>query len=175
MKAKHLPLLLLLTLAPSLAAAQDEEYFNNSWWNCELSGNQTVWIVKSYRAGISFINETVHATGEITFSDDCIEFNYPDFQMHFPVGQYKRISDSIFCITRNGEDDYFDYIEVVRGGQKYNSPYRLMVAKLDPDGTMQNTRTFTCVPRRLKEGRNPGEAMNQSIKDYGLPPQVPRK
>lgn len=168
---------LILALSPFLAVAQDSEYFNNAWWSCELSGNQTVWHVKNFRSGISFLNNTVHASGTITFSDDCIEFNYPEFQMHFPVLAYKRVSDDIFSVTRNGEDDYFDYIEVVRIGSKRGpgATYRLMIAMRDPDGTMQNTHIFTCVPQRLQIGRDVKEAMEAKPTSDGIPPQVPKK
>ncbi|MCI5776991.1 MAG: hypothetical protein MR215_05120 [Bacteroidales bacterium] len=175
MKIKNILATLSLLLVSLAASAQDEEYFNNSWWNCELSGRQTVWNIKSYRSGLSFINTTERASGQITFSDDCIEFNYPEFQMHFPVDAYKRISDGMFCVTRNGEDDYFDYIEVIRQGQKAGCSYRLMIAKLDPDGTMQNTRIFTCVPQRLMKGKNLKEALDDKSQGFGLPPQVPAK
>ena len=155
------------------AAAQDEEYFNNAWWSCELSGHQTEWFIKSYRTGISFINGTDMASGTITFSDDCIEFNHPAIQMHFPVAAYKRISDNIFAITRNGEDDYFDYIEVIREPGK--KTYRLLLAKRDPDDTMQNTRIFICKPHVYTEGRTAAEARAAQPKGDGIPPQVPKK
>ncbi len=97
--------------------------------------------------------------------------------MHFPVLAYKRISEDIFSVSRNGEDDYFDYIEVVRVGQKRGpgATYRLMIAKLDPDNTMQNTRIFTCVPQRLQQGRDIKEALGAKPKSDGIPPQVPKK
>lgn len=157
------------------AAAQDEEYFNNSWWNCELSGRQTVWHIKSYRSGISFINETAKASGDITFSDDCIEINYPGFQMHFPVGSYTRISDDIFSVSRNGDDDYFDYIEVIRSGRGSRTTFRFMIAKREGDDTMQNTRIFTCRPQILQSGRDLRSAMETKASTDGIPPQVPRE
>ena len=169
--------LMALAFAPLIAVAQDSEYFNNAWWSCDLTDNQTVWHIKNYRSGISFINPTERASGTITFSDDCIEFNYPEFQMHFPVLAYKRVSEDIFSVSRNGEDDYFDYIEVVRVGQKRGpgATYRLMIAKLDPDNTTQNTRIFTCVPQRLQQGRDIKEALDAKPKSDGIPPQVPKK
>lgn len=168
--------LIALAFAPLLAVAQDSEYFNNAWWSCDLTDNQTVWHIKNYRSGISFINPTERASGTITFSDDCIEFNYPEFQMHFPVLAYKRVSEDIFSVAKwRGR-----LFRLHRGGARRaetwsGATYRLMIAKLDPDNTMQNTRIFTCVPQRLQQGRDIKEALDAKPKSDGIPPQVPKK
>lgn len=157
------------------ASAQDEEYFNQAWWSCELTGNQTVWNIVRYKEGMSWFNESMSDRGTITFSDDCIEINCRNVMMHFPVAKYSKISDKIFSVTRLGEDDYFDYIEVVEGdGQRDKGTYRFMMAKLDEDGTMQNTHIFICKPKSYSTGKTAEDAMTKQGKSVGMPIQVRR-
>ncbi len=157
--------------------AQDEEYYNYSWYQCELGANQTEWTIKSYKEGMSWINVKQSMVGRLTFSDDCVEIyvNYGP-QMHFPVKEYKRISEDIFCITRNGEDDYFDYIEVIRCRGREQGLYRVLLAMQDPDGTLQNTKVFICKPKSFVTGSSISETLNsQRQGKENFPPQVPKK
>ena len=85
----------LCVLMSSVAAsAQDEEYYNNAWYSCELSGNQTVWRIEKFKVNISNVFPMVEDKGKLTFSDDCVEINCNNVQMHFPVKAYKRLSDN---------------------------------------------------------------------------------
>ncbi len=164
----------MLSCVSTLCLAQDEDYFSQAWWSCELSGNQTVWQIQKYRFGISSQFDTVSDKGLITFSDDCIEISCENVQMHFPVKEYKRLSIDSFCVTRNGEDDYFDYIEVVQTKLKGKVTYRFMMAMLDPDGTMQNTHIFVCQPLNKYEKRiTPTGSTVMAPKSDGMPVQVP--
>lgn len=95
--------------------------------------------------------------------------------MHFPVAKYNRISEDAFSVTRNGEDDYFDYIECVKGRGNEKGAFRFMIAMLDPDSTMQNTHLFICQPSLKLSGKNIKEAMEKGTKDDGTPVQVPKK
>ena len=165
----------VFTLCPLVALAQDEEYYNNAWWNCELTGNQTKWVIKQYREGFSFVTKMVPDNGHIIFSDDCIEIKSNNMYMHFPVAKYNRISEDAFSVTRNGEDDYFDYIECVKGRGNEKGAFRFMIAMLDPDSTMQNTHLFICQPSLKLSGKNIKEAMEKGTKDDGTPVQVPKK
>lgn len=154
----HICLPLLLLVLPSVAAmAQDEEYFNNAWYSCELSGRQTVWQITKYKVNVSNVFPLVEDRGTFTFSDDCIEINCENVQMHFPVKNYGRLNLTSFSIERNGEDDYFDYIEVMPVRQGGKGTFKIMMGLRDPDGTMQNTHIFVC---KSKNGLK-------------LPPQVP--
>lgn len=168
---------LLLSAAAALCAvpaeAQSDDYFDDSWWNCELSGTETKWVIKQYKESMSWTSPLVYETGHIIFSETCIEISCNAFQMHFPVGQYKRISENIFCVTRGDEDEYFDYIECVRGGGQQG--YRFMMSKQDPDGTMQNTRLFVCKPQVISTGATRTEAFRSQGQSVGFPPQVPKK
>ena len=154
------------------AFAQDEEYYNYAWWSCDLTGHQTKWHILRFKEGLSWLNNLKHDGGDIIFSDDCIEISCNSVQMHFPVAQYKKISDRIFCVTRNGEDDFFDYIEVVEGEGVEKGTYRFMMAKLDPDGTMQNTKLFICQPVKLSSGKTLEEARFSNAVSSGKPVQV---
>lgn len=165
-----------LFCASLLCHAQDEDYYSQAWWSCELSGNQTVWQIQKYRFGISSQFETISDKGLITFSDDCIEISCENVQMHFPVKEYKRLSIDSFCVTRNGEDDYFDYIEVVQTKLKGKVTYRFMMALLDPDGTMQNTHIFLCQPiLKYEKRKTPMGTAVMASKSDGMPVQVPDK
>ena len=169
MKAKHILACAMAVIAMSTAnvttaSAQDEDYFNQAWWSCELTGNQTVWNIIKYKEGMSWFNQDKEERGTITFSDDCIEINCYSVMMHFPVGKYKKITDRIFSVTRQGEDDYFDYIEVIQGeGGREKGTFRFLLAKQEEDGTMQNTHIFVCKPAA-------GSKSNPS----GVPTQVRR-
>lgn len=157
------------------AEAQDEQYYMNSWYNCEMGGNQTVWTIKKYKEGISWMNPMVAERGKITFSDGCIEIDCNKMQMHFPVSEYKRVSDKVFAVTRQGEDDYFDYIEVVEGEGREKGQYRFMLALLGPDDVLMNTHVFICEPNKYSTGKTEQEARGGKTKSVGLPIQVRRR
>lgn len=151
---------LLVTLFASSSAnvlAQDDEYFNNAWYSCELSGRQTVWQITKYKVNVSNVFPLLNDSGTLTFSDDCIEINCENVQMHFPVKKYNRLTPTTFSVERNGEDDYFDYIEVTPNRQGGKASYKVLMALRDPDGTLQNTHIFVC------------KAKSATL----LPPQVP--
>ena len=157
-------------------SAQDEEYYNNAWYSCELSGNQTVWRIEKFKVNISNVFPMVEDKGKLTFSDDCVEINCNNVQMHFPVKAYKRLSDNSFCIERDGEDDYFDYIEVIYGSRGFKDSYKVLMAMRDPDGTMQNTHIFIC--RALSKPVAKKTPMGNTVvvsKSGIFPPQVPDK
>ena len=167
----------LCVLMSSVAvSAQDEEYYNNAWYSCELSGNQTVWRIEKFKVNISNVFPMVEVKGKLTFSDDCVEINCNNVQMHFPVKAYKRLSDNSFCIERDGEDDYFDYIEVIYGSRGFKNSYKVLMAMRDPDGTMQNTHIFIC--RALSKPVAKKTPMGNTVvvsKSGIFPPQVPDK
>lgn len=148
--------LILLATTSAGALAQDDEYYNNSWYSCDLTSRQTIWAINKYKANISNIFPMQEDHGSVTFSDDCIEINCENMQMHFPVKQYNRLTQFSFSVERNGEDDYFNYIEVAPNRAGTKNTYKVMVAFLDPDGIMQNTHVIIC---RTKDGK--------------FPPQVP--
>ncbi len=177
MKTKWLKTILvvvigLVSVAP--ASAQDEDYFMSSWYNCDLGGNQTTWSIRRYKEGVSWINKMVSTDGYIIFSDGCVEIYCNEMQMHFPAQEYKRIGDKHFCITRAGEDDYFDYIEVVQDDVRDKGMYRFMLAKLDPDGSMQNTHIFICRPKEQVVSTEKGFNASKT-KSTGEPIQVRKK
>lgn len=168
--------LLLLGLSTiSTAKAQDDQYFNDSWWSCELSGTETVWQVLKYKENIRSEFPTLDSSGFITFSDDCIEIKIYQLEMHFPVGSYKRLTDNTFCVERNGEDDYFDYIEVIMGYGAKKNLCKMLMGFRDPDGTMQNVRVFVCKPviKPVTKKSASGGTVTVRSSD-GIPPQVPK-
>lgn len=150
-------LILALTLTTALARAQDEEYFSNSWYSCDLTSHQFRWQIMKYKINISSVFPLVDDSGSLTFSDDCIEINCRSVQMHFPVKKYIRLTPTSFAVEREGEDEYFDYIEVVPNSRGSKTVFKVMLAMREPDGTLQNTHIFVC---RAKQGNV-------------FPPQVP--
>lgn len=137
-------ILILMSASSARALAQDDEYFNNAWYSCELSGRQTAWQITKYKVNVSNVFPLLEDHGTLTFSDDCIEINCENVQMHFPVKKYNRLTPTSFSVERNGEDDYFDYVEVTPNRQGGKGSYKVMIAMRDPDGTMQNTHIFVC-------------------------------
>lgn len=152
---KLLALLLLATTSVG-AMAQDDEYFNNSWYSCDLTSRQTTWSITKYKVNVSNIFPMLEDHGAVIFSDDCIEINCENMQMHFPVKKYSRLSQFSFAVERNGEDDYFNYIEVAPNKTGAKNVFKVMIAFLDPDGIMQNTHIVICKAKNAK-----------------FPPQVP--
>lgn len=150
-------LILVSALSSTRAVAQDDEYYNLSWYSCDLTGHQYSWPIISYKANISNIFPLLPDNGNITFSDDCIEINCTNVQMHFPVKKFIRLDEFSFAVERNGEDEYFDYMEVIPAKRGVKNQFKVMIALREPDGTLQNTHIFIC--------RAPGAK---------FPPQVPK-
>lgn len=146
----------VMALTSANAMAQDEEYYNLSWYTCDLTSRQTTWQIRQYKVNISNIFPLQSDQGTFIFSDDCIEINSNNFQMHFPVKQYNRLTQNTFSIERNGDDDYFNYMEVTVHRTGAKGTFKIMMGFLDPDGIMQNTHVFIC---KSKDGK--------------FPPQVP--
>lgn len=164
-------LLTLLCLSLGLSAhAQDEDYFNSTWYTCDLSGRETSWLIENYKENFLALTPLVGENGKITFSDGCIEINCSRVQMHFPVKSYKRLTDTSFCVEREGEDDYFNYIEVLGSVGSIKNSFKVLLSWRDPDGNLQNTHVFIC---RAKSA--PAVAgTKRSTANIAFPPQVPK-
>lgn len=153
---RHLAAAVLLAALPCAATAQSDEYFSDSWYNCDLSGHETTWPIKQYKVSLSWTTKLQYAPGHITFSETCVEIDCfngttmdSPLQLHFPVGRYERKSLDVFRVIKADEDEYFDCIEVHRGGGQ--TGYRVLLGKLSTDNNtgqeiLENARLFICKP-----------------------------
>ena len=165
-------LLVVLCLSLGLSAyAQDEDYFNSTWYSCDLSGTQTSWLVEKYKENFLANTPLVGERGQLIFSDECIEINCESVQMHFPVKKYKRLTETSFCVERNGDDDYFNYMEVLGTVGRVKNSFKVLLAWQDPDGNLQNTHVFIC---RAKTTPTVSGGKKQGSTDIAFPPQVPK-
>ena len=168
---KFLSIIALLFCLSGLncSLAQDFDYYYDSYYNCQPSGTETVWNIKAYRDGSSSSDINSFQNGTLTFSDDCIEFKFTltidgesqPVTYHFPVKNYKRLSPNSFCVFRQGEDSFFDYIEVEPDGSSSTGRYRVILAlNMQDEGILLFSKIFFCRPKSV------------GGKSVGLPPQA---